>query len=56
MTEEKWFASGESKIFRISRNEINVYILLIFMSFDLVSEKDFETRRSHFSSVTANAE
>jgi hypothetical protein len=41
-TGEKWFASGESKIFRLGTDLKSVPI----------SEKDFEPRRSHFSKVS----
>jgi hypothetical protein len=27
MTDEKWFASGESNIFRLSRDEVNGFIV-----------------------------
>jgi iron complex transport system substrate-binding protein len=52
ITGEKWFASGESKIFRLSRNYINLLNLIIFQHYNLFSEKDFEPRRSHFSAAS----
>jgi hypothetical protein len=51
ITGEKWFASGESKIFRISRSWINLRNLNIFKLYNICSGKDFEPRRSHFSKV-----
>jgi iron complex transport system substrate-binding protein len=52
ITGEKWFASGESKIFRLSRNYINLLNSIIFKHYDLFSEKDFEPWRSHFSKAS----
>jgi iron complex transport system substrate-binding protein len=48
ITGGKWFASGESNVFRLSRNYINLFNSIIFKHDDLFSEKDFEPRRSHF--------
>jgi hypothetical protein len=53
ITGEKWFASGESKIFRISGNQTNSLMSNIFRLYHISSEKDFEPRRSHFSKVSS---
>jgi hypothetical protein len=41
ITAEKWFASGESNVFRLSRNYFNGLVALL-------AENIFETWRSYF--------
>jgi len=52
MTVEKWFASGESKIFRLSRKWTILGISIISKACHISSEKDFEPPRGHFSKVS----
>jgi hypothetical protein len=44
MTGEKWFASGELKIFRLAIDYIKLLIIIIYNPYNFFSEKDFARR------------
>jgi hypothetical protein len=43
-TDEKWFASGESNVFRLSREDVNGSSSIMITSGRLLSGKDFFSR------------